>query len=73
MAASYRTLLGRRGLARTWATAAINCAGAAARLATFAALARVSDRWLEPRELNRMWLRAHRQGLVSRRALEGYR
>jgi N-acetylglucosaminyl-diphospho-decaprenol L-rhamnosyltransferase len=68
-AASYAALVRRRGLILTWLTAAINCAGAAARLAWMSSLARFSRRWRVPRDLNRMWLAAHRQGLRSRRAL----
>ena len=50
MAATYASLLRRRGRALTWTIAAVNVAGAAARR-------------------DRMWLRAHRQGLRSPRAL----
>jgi N-acetylglucosaminyl-diphospho-decaprenol L-rhamnosyltransferase len=73
MAATYASLVRRRGLALTWLTAAINYAGAAGRLAWMSPLARLSQRWRGPRDLNRMWLTAHRQGLRSRRALLAHR
>jgi GT2 family glycosyltransferase len=69
MAATYAALVRRRGLARTWATAAVNVAGAAARLAWIAPLARVWPRWRASRDMYRRWLSAHRQGLRSRAAL----
>jgi N-acetylglucosaminyl-diphospho-decaprenol L-rhamnosyltransferase len=69
MAATYAALLRRRGLARTWATAAINVAGAAARLVWMAPLARVSARWRGRRDVMRDWLAAHLRGLRPRAAL----
>ena len=63
MAATYAALLRRRGAAVTRAIAAVNVAGAAARLALWTPLARRSDRHRAARDANRMWLRAHRQGL----------
>ncbi len=67
--ATYAVILRRRGLARTWATAALNVAGAAARLAWMVPLAAVFGRWREPAAHARLWLAAHRQGLRSRSAL----
>jgi N-acetylglucosaminyl-diphospho-decaprenol L-rhamnosyltransferase len=69
MAATYAALLRRRGLARTWTIAALNVAGAAARLAWLAPLARVWPRWAAPRDMVRVWLGAHRQGLRRPRTL----
>jgi N-acetylglucosaminyl-diphospho-decaprenol L-rhamnosyltransferase len=63
MAATYAVLARRRGRVHARALAALNCAGAAARLAWAAPLARFHPRWRQMRDLNRMWLRAHRQGL----------
>ena len=63
MAATYASLERRRGRALTRAIAAVNVAGAGARLAVFAALAGRSERHCAARDANRMWLRAHRQGL----------
>jgi glycosyltransferase involved in cell wall biosynthesis len=63
--ATYAVLLRRRGLARTWITAAVNVAGAAARVAWMAPLASVVGRWRGPLRRSRMWLSAHRQGLRS--------
>jgi GT2 family glycosyltransferase len=72
MRASYAWMARRRGLAPTWACAAINCAGAAARLAFNAPAARIRpDRFAVMRDENRRWLRAHREGLRSPRALRG--
>lgn len=63
MAATYAVLARRRGRARTWITAAVNCAGAAARVAWMTPPARRSARWAAARDANRDWLAAHRQGL----------
>jgi N-acetylglucosaminyl-diphospho-decaprenol L-rhamnosyltransferase len=65
MRATYAVLVRRRGPARTWATAAINVVGAAARLLWMWPLALVHPRWRARRDLNRRWLSAHRQGLRS--------
>jgi N-acetylglucosaminyl-diphospho-decaprenol L-rhamnosyltransferase len=65
MAATYGALLRRRGLARTWTTAALNVAGAAGRLAWMVPLARVSTRWRGRRDETRGWLAANLQGLAS--------
>ncbi len=67
--ATYAVILRRRGLARTWATASLNVAGAAARLAWMVPLAAVFGRWREPAAHARLWLAAHLQGLRSRSAL----
>jgi GT2 family glycosyltransferase len=63
MAATYAMLWRTRGAARTWATAALNIAGAAGRLAWMAPLTLLSERWRRPRDENRSWLRAHLQGV----------
>lgn len=63
MAATYAMLLRRRGFARAWATAAINVAGAAARLAWMVPLkARLAD-GAERVDATWGWLVAHREGL----------
>ena len=62
LAATYAMLLRRRGAARMWLTAAINIAGAAARVAWMTPLACVSSRWQGPSASNRRWLRAHIEG-----------
>ena len=67
--ATYAVLLRRRGLARTWITAAVNTAGAAARVVWMAPLAVVLRRWRGPLAQSRMWVAAHRQGLRSPSAL----
>ena len=69
MAATYAALVRRRGLLRTWATAAINVAGVGARLAWVAPLAPFSPRRRQARDALRAWLGVHRQGLRSRSAL----
>jgi N-acetylglucosaminyl-diphospho-decaprenol L-rhamnosyltransferase len=69
MAATYAALLRRRGLPRTWATAAVNVAGAAVRAVWNAPLAGVSPRRRAALGLNRRWLAAHREGLRSRAGL----
>ncbi len=69
MAATYAMLLRRRGLARTWFTAALNVAGVACRLAWMSPLALVSARWRGLWAENRRWCRAHRLGLRSRAVL----
>jgi N-acetylglucosaminyl-diphospho-decaprenol L-rhamnosyltransferase len=70
LAATYAWMARRRGVPATWATAAVNCAGAGIRLALTAPLARVwPGRWARPRRRARFWLGAHRAGLRSRRAL----
>jgi N-acetylglucosaminyl-diphospho-decaprenol L-rhamnosyltransferase len=69
MAATYAALVRRRGLVRTWATAGLNVAGAAARLAWLAPLARVSPRRRGSRDVMRDWLAAHLRGLRPRAAL----
>jgi N-acetylglucosaminyl-diphospho-decaprenol L-rhamnosyltransferase len=67
--ATYAVILRRRGLALTWATAAVNVLGAAARLAWMTPLALTRRRWRGPWRETRRWLGAHRQGLRSRAAL----
>jgi GT2 family glycosyltransferase len=71
MRETYAVVVRRRGLARAWITAALNVAGAAARVAWMAPLATVLRRWRAPLERSRMWLAAHRQGLRSRSAMLG--
>jgi N-acetylglucosaminyl-diphospho-decaprenol L-rhamnosyltransferase len=67
--ATYAVLLRRRGLARTWLTAATNVLGAGARVAWMAPLAVAGRRWRAPLARSRMWLAAHRQGLRMPSAL----
>lgn len=72
MRATYAWMARRRGVVRTWTCVAVNCAGAAARLAFSQPAARVRpDRFQSMRDQNRLWLRAHREGLRSPRALRG--
>lgn len=66
MAATYAWMARRRGLARTRACAALNCAGAAARLVLSAPTRRRAAR-----ADHRRWLRAHATGLRPRRELLG--
>jgi N-acetylglucosaminyl-diphospho-decaprenol L-rhamnosyltransferase len=63
MTATYAVLVSRRGRARASLTAALNVAGAAARLAWMRPLARYRPRWREPRDAMRVWLDAHRRGV----------
>lgn len=67
MAATYEVLARRRGASRARMTAAVNCAGAAARIVWMTALARHDPRWTTARDSNRHWLAAHRQGLRAGR------
>lgn len=67
--ATYAVMLRRRGLTRTWITAALNVLGAGARVAWMTPLSRVDRRWRGPRERSRMWLSVHRQGLRPPSAL----
>ena len=67
--ATYAVIFRRRGLATTWATAAVNVLGAGARLAWMTPLALARRRWREPWRQTRRWLGAHRQGLRSPAAL----
>jgi GT2 family glycosyltransferase len=60
---TYAVLRRRRGRARALALAAINVAGAAARVAWMAPLASRSAGWRERRAAARVWLQAHRTGL----------
>ena len=70
MGATYAWMVGEWGLLRTWLIAAINVAGAAARVAALSPLARRRpERWWGARELSRRWLRAHLTGLRGRRTL----
>jgi N-acetylglucosaminyl-diphospho-decaprenol L-rhamnosyltransferase len=74
MRASYSWMARRRGVVRTWTCAALNCAGAAARLAFNSPAARIRpDRFGPLRDENRIWLRAHRTGLQSAHALRAER
>ncbi len=63
LGATYAMLRRRRGAARMWATAAINIAGAAARVLVTAPLGVVGNRWRGVSEQNRLWLRAHVKGV----------
>ncbi len=70
MAATYACIAKRRGLALTWTTAAVNCAGAGGRWLAFGALARFRPgRFGGPAQRARFWLAAHRLGLRSPGAL----
>jgi N-acetylglucosaminyl-diphospho-decaprenol L-rhamnosyltransferase len=64
-AATYAMLRRRRGTVRMWTTAAINIAGAAARASWMTPLALVCGRWRGAAAENRMWLKAHLQGVRS--------
>lgn len=67
--ASYAVILSRRGIVRTWITAAVNVAGAAARVAWTVPLGLVWRRRRPAAARALMWLRAHRQGLRAPAAL----
>ena len=69
MRATYAVILSRRGIVRTWTTAAVNVAGAAARVAWTAPLGLVWRRRRPVAARALMWLRAHRQGLRAPAAL----
>jgi N-acetylglucosaminyl-diphospho-decaprenol L-rhamnosyltransferase len=70
MDATYTWMARRRGTPLTWATAAVNAAGAGGRLVLFSALAYVwPERYEGRRRSARFWLGAHRVGLRSREAL----
>jgi N-acetylglucosaminyl-diphospho-decaprenol L-rhamnosyltransferase len=73
MRETYAVILARRGIVRTWTTAAVNVAGAAARLAWAAPLGLVWRRHRAAAARALIWLRAHRQGLRSPAALRGER
>jgi GT2 family glycosyltransferase len=71
---TYGFLARRRGLARTWAVALLNFAGAAARWAVFAALATVAPgRFAATRDAWRRWAPVHLEALRGRAALERWR
>ena len=71
---TYGWMARRRGPARTWAAAALNAGGAAARYAVLAPLARrAPDLWQPRRRALRDAARAHASGLAPRTVLEGYR
>lgn len=63
MGETYAMLARRRGRATALLTAALNVAGAAARLAWMTPLALLAPRWRVPAAANRSWLRAHLAGL----------
>jgi len=70
MAASYSWMARRRGVANAWAVATVNVVGAAARWAIFAPLARIApDRFAPAKAAAAEWVKVHRVGLRSRRAL----
>ena len=70
MDATYAWMLWRRGPVRTRLVAAVNVAGAAARVALFSVLAhRDAERWSEPLADNREWSRLHRLGLRRRKRI----
>lgn len=63
MAATYSTLLSRRGRVRMWLTATINIMGAVGRLAWLTPLSLVSGRRRGQRSEAASWLRAHLGGV----------
>jgi GT2 family glycosyltransferase len=70
MKATYSWMARRRGVPVERAVASLNVAGAGARWAWFAALARVAPRRFGPRrDLFRNWIRVHLTGLRRRREL----
>jgi GT2 family glycosyltransferase len=69
MRATYAVILARRGIVRTWTTAAVNVVGAAARVAWAAPLGLVWRRQRPVAARALMWVRAHRQGLRAPAAL----
>jgi GT2 family glycosyltransferase len=73
MAESYAMLRRRRGRMRAWATAGINVAGAAVRLAWMTPLALISARWRGRRAESRRWLRAHWAALRAPTTTAGVR
>lgn len=70
-ASTYAVLARRRGVARARITAAVSCLGAAARLAWMTPLAWSGGHWRHERDQNRMWLRAHLQGLRAQALAPG--
>jgi GT2 family glycosyltransferase len=68
MRATYAVVLRRQGSAMTRLIAAVNVAGAAARIAWMAPLAAVWQRWRAPLGGARKWLRIHLQGLRATHA-----
>ena len=71
---TYGWMARRRGVARTWAVAGVNAAGAAARWPVAAALALWRpDPWAGRREGLRRAVSVHAGGLASRGRLEDYR
>jgi GT2 family glycosyltransferase len=71
---TYAWMLRRRGCARTRATAAINVAGSATRLALLTPAARLNPaRWSQPRDAARWWMRVHASGLAPTRSLRAHR
>jgi GT2 family glycosyltransferase len=71
---TYGWIARRQGVARAWAVAAMNLAGALARGAVAIPLARVRpDPWAAHRSALARGARAHRSGLASRGVLEQYR
>jgi N-acetylglucosaminyl-diphospho-decaprenol L-rhamnosyltransferase len=71
---TYGWMARRRGVARTWAVAAMNLMGALARSAVAAALARARpDPWAEHHRALARGIAMHRSGLAPRRVLEEYR
>jgi GT2 family glycosyltransferase len=72
--ATYGWMARRRGIARTWATAAMNWAGALVRWALLTPLAWARPvPWAGRRDALWRWVRIHRAGLASRRDLEEMR
>jgi N-acetylglucosaminyl-diphospho-decaprenol L-rhamnosyltransferase len=69
MRATYAVIVRRRGIGLAWVTATINVLGAAVRVAWMRPLAKVAPRLRASMAENRMWLKAHFQGLRPRSAL----
>lgn len=65
LSATYALLMRRCGAPRTWASAAVNVVGAAARWLWMTPPALLSARWRDRRSENLRWLRAHVQAARS--------
>jgi GT2 family glycosyltransferase len=71
---TYGWLVRRRGLARTWAVAAMNFAGSGARYLAFAAAAVVApSQFADRRRALRAWTLVHLSGLGGRQRIESHR
>ena len=70
---SYGFIARRRGIARTWAIASLNFAGAAARWAILVPLAAVRPERADRRRFWGRWALVHLRALRGRKALEAIR